>query len=611
MLNNSLSELTVDSLKQRLKFIKEARKVTRKGDLIKEISKYLLSDRLKGYWLLLDKWEKLAIAEALYHWNGQIHIDRFKAKYEVDLTSSFKEQNYYDRHQNKKQSALCLFFINKYIPQDLQLLLKNFVQQPERNQVLITDNVPENYINGKINGKNINGEEDLIPIKIINTETMVRHDLSAVLNLIKNGQITVSDKTNIATSASLRKIEEVLIAGDYFHLDQQEDLENYEGGAIRPIRPYAWPLLLQASSLVKRNGKKLVLTAKGIKALTGNIQDSIKEIYNSWVKKGLLDEFKRINLIKGQASKGHGRGKLMSDVAIRRGEIDSILCECPDQQWIAINHFFKFVQAGGYDLKLCNNDFGLYLADRDYGVLAYAENYFEVHEGRYILVYLFEYLATLGMIDIAYIPPYYVRSDYQDLWGADGVQFLSRYDGLLYFKINPLGWYCMNMTSQYKASEVCVSPLLKINKYLEIELIRKIEADELQILKQFAVQEEENYWVLSEDLTLDAIELGQNEEDFCRFLEQYNDKCLPKEVIEFFKLIKDRANSLVDGGMVKIIHSSSSLIKKICNDPSTKNLCQYVDAKSLIVYSKKEKEFSRAIKKMGYLLPNLLQQRGM
>jgi len=600
MLTNLLSELTVDLLKQRIKFIKKARKVTRKDDLIKEISKYLLSDSLIDYWQLLDKWEKLAVAESLYHWNGQIHLDRFKAKYAIDLTHSFNYQNYYDSQSNKKQSALCLFFINKYIPQDLQLLLKKFVQEPAGNQVLITENLPENYSIGKYK----NADDDLIPIRIINTETMVRHDLSAVLNLIKNGQITVSDKTSIATSASIRKIEEVLLGGDYFQLDQQENLDSYEGGPIRPIRPYAWPLLLQSSSLVKRNGKKLALTAKGIKALSSNFYDCIKEIYQSWLKKGLLDEFKRINLIKGQTSRGRGRGKLMSSVPIRRVEIDSILCECPDQEWIAINHFFQFIQAGDSDLKLCNSDFGLYLADRDYGALAYAKNYFEVHEGRYILVYLFEYLATLGMIDIAYIPPYYVRDDYQDLWGADEVQFLSRYDGLLYFKINPLGWYCMNMASQYKASEVSVSPLLQINKYLEIELIRKIEADELQILKQFAVQEEENYWILSEDLTLDAIDTGQSEEDFYRFLEQYNDKALPEEVIEFFKLIKERATSLIDGGMALIIHSSSSLIKKLCNDPGTKNLCQAVNSKSLIVTTKKEKEFSKAIKKMGYLLPN-------
>ena len=600
MLNNSLSELTVDLLKQRLKFIKKAKKVTRKDDLIEELSKYLLSDSLKDYWQLLDKWEKLAVAEALYHWNGQIFLDRFKAKYEVDLTHYFHYQNYYDRKSNTKESALCLFFINKQIPQDLQLLLKKFVQEPNENRVIITENIPENYIFEK----NKNDDYDSTSIKIINTETMVRHDFSAVLNLIKNGQITVSDKTCIATSASLRKIEEVLLGGDYFHLDQQEDLEQYAGGPIRPIRPYAWPLLLQSSSLVKRNGKKLALTAKGVKALSSNFYDGIKEIYRSWLKKGLLDEFKRINLIKGQTSRGRGRGKLMSNVAIRRGEIDTILCDCPEQEWIDINHFFRFVQAGDYDLELCNSDFGLYVVDKSYGALVYANNYFEVHEGRYILVYLFEYLATLGMIDIAYIPPYYVRDDYQDLWGSDEAQFLSRYDGFLYFKINPLGRYCMLMTSQYQASEVCVSPLLQINKYLEIELIRKIETDELQILKQFAVQEEENYWTLSEDLTLDAIDSGQNEEDFYQFLEQYNDKDLPKEVMEFFKLIKDRTTSLIDGGMAQIIHSSSSLIKKLCNDPSTKNLCQCVNSKSLIVSSKKEKEFSKAIKKMGYLLPN-------
>jgi hypothetical protein len=60
-------------------------------------------------------------------------------------------------------------------------------------------------------------------------------------------------------------------------------------------------------------------------------------------------------------------------------------------------------------------------------------------QARYALCLLFEYAATLGLLDVAYIPPHDARPDYRGNWGTDDLPFLSRYDGLLYFRINPLG----------------------------------------------------------------------------------------------------------------------------------------------------------------------------
>jgi hypothetical protein len=55
------------------------------------------------------------------------------------------------------------------------------------------------------------------------------------------------------------------------------------------------------------------------------------------------------------------------------------------------------------------------------------------------LAFLFEYVATLGVIDVAYIPPTGSRNDFHDRWGTDDFTCLSRYDGLMYLRINALG----------------------------------------------------------------------------------------------------------------------------------------------------------------------------
>jgi hypothetical protein len=52
---------------------------------------------------------------------------------------------------------------------------------------------------------------------------------------------------------------------------------------------------------------------------------------------------------------------------------------------------------------------------------------------------LFEYAATLGVVDVAYAGPRGARDDHRDLPGADARDCLSRYDGLAAIRVNELG----------------------------------------------------------------------------------------------------------------------------------------------------------------------------
>ncbi len=270
-------------------------------------------------------------------------------------------------------------------------------------------------------------------------------------------------------------------------------------------------------------------------------------------------------------------------------------------EWINIEDLFRFIHASDFNLNICNDYYRLYLGEQNYGTLAYANNPFEMIEGRYIMVYFFEYLATLGLLDIAYTPPYYVRSDYRHLWGADDIDFLSRYDGLLYFRINTLGEYCLGLTSQYEPKQIATPYLFEINRHLDINLIREIQPNEEQILTLFASKNSDNEWEFSERKTLATIETGQKTQDIYDFLKQRTEADLAVEVKDFFAEQDHKASAFVDGGRAQIIHSSAHLIKIISSEISTKNLCHKIDAKTVIVSEKKEKEFYKALKKLGYL----------
>ena len=82
----------------------------------------------------------------------------------------------------------------------------------------------------------------------------------------------------------------------------------------------------------------------------------------------------------------------------------------------------------------------LYVVDSYFGSLGHAgSRTWDLVEGRYALCVLFEYAATLGLIDVAYTDPRGARDDYRALWGADQLSCLSRYDGLSAVRVNELG----------------------------------------------------------------------------------------------------------------------------------------------------------------------------
>jgi len=61
--------------------------------------------------------------------------------------------------------------------------------------------------------------------------------------------------------------------------------------------------------------------------------------------------------------------------------------------------------------------------------------------------FLFESLATLGLIDFAYTYPHSLWPELGDSWGIDELSFCGRYDGLLYVRLNALGAYCLGMAN--------------------------------------------------------------------------------------------------------------------------------------------------------------------
>ena len=270
------------------------------------------------------------------------------------------------------------------------------------------------------------------------TERQALPWLRSVSELTTTGRIRCSDKTKRPAATSVGAIAEVLSAGDFY-----PDL---------PIASYAWPLLLQAGGLAHLTGTKLQLTSTG-RVATGNpTATTIRDLWRRWLTHGVIDEFSRIEEIKGQR-----RPNVLTAVTRRRATVAEGLTTCPVGEWIAVDELFHRMRRRGLNPTIARGEralFRLYIGHVEHGSLGYAGFHdWPILEGRYTLAVLFEYAATLGLIDVQYVRPEGARTDYHQNWGDDDRPFLSRYDGLVAIRLNPLGAFATGVGRDYTAAE--------------------------------------------------------------------------------------------------------------------------------------------------------------
>ena len=250
-------------------------------------------------------------------------------------------------------------------------------------------------------------------------------NLVAVLELAADGQVRCSVTTRRPSAATVKLVEDVLVAGDY-----------YETG--EPIAAFAWPLLIRAGGLARLTGTRLELSPRGRATLAKPSYEALGTLWARWLGGVSTDEMARIEAIKGQRRPG-----TLTSAVTRRAAVAVGLAALEPGSWTGVGKLLTILRTQRPRLVAARNLralWRLYLVDSYYGSLGHAgPRAWEVIEGRYALCVLLEYAATLGLIDVAYTDPRGARDDYRTLWGADELACLSRYDGLVAVRVNELG----------------------------------------------------------------------------------------------------------------------------------------------------------------------------
>jgi hypothetical protein len=571
-----------------------------KDEIILLISSRLSAGNLPSLWARLGEIEKAVISEAVHSTDGRHAPDRFLAKY--GQQPNWISLGRFGRRDPESPLGV-LFCGGQSLPQELQERLKCFVPTPAAATLQALDGIPTTYelpwTHWDRRQKVYVEESTKVPLVCRETEVSALHDLFAVLRLVDAEKISISDKTLRPSASAIRAVADVLHGGDFY----EESVDQKAGEAAGPIKAFAWPLILQAAGFTHLKSGYLEISKDARTALAGHPAEAVKHAWENWLSGSEFDEFNRVEAIKGQS----GRGKRgMTEPYERREAIADGLAECPIGRWIEVEEFFRYLRAAGHGFAVTEDPLMLYIGEYQYGNLGYLESRaWTALQARYALCFLFEYVATLGLIDVAYVPPAGIRPDFRKFWGTSDSRYLSRYDGLLYFRLNPLGVYCLDVVNEYAPKTPEAKRVFHVLPNREVAATGEplSPADRL-MLGTYLLEVSERLFRFESTKILQALEKGHSLEDLKSFLAARSLEPLPDAVSRWLDEHQERFGALRDRGRARLIEcADGSLALLIANDSRLKNLCLPAGERHLVVPAASESAFRRLLRELGYAVP--------
>lgn len=588
----------------------KASRPARKEQLVRSINRILLS-RVRDEWNGLRKAEKRVIQEAVHDTFGRLDVDKFVAKY-----GTLPNRKRFDTRYGQSKVATKLdLFLHKserhgpasWIPRDLQQLLRDFVPAPPLPALSGQAEFPPTaelksprYSYDAKSGKSVKViTKTPVQLESRDMEAAAKAGLLTVLSLIDQGKISVSTATKRPSATSTKRIAGALDDGDFYELTGGE-------ADIGPIQAFAWPMLVQAGRLAKQDGSRLELTAAGRKALSSPPHETLKLLWNRWLKSKIIDELSRIEAIKGQT---RGRGKRgLRAVEPRRWAIEEALAHCPPRGVVSIDAFARFIVAADLKFEVTRAPWALYMGDAHYGgQYGESERNWSIFQDRYLLCFLFEYVATLGMIDVAFVHPSGARKELWELTGQFEDTFLSRYDGLKYFRLTLLGAYCLGLADTYEPETPRKSTPMSVFPDRRIVVQNgSLDGEERAFLRRCADEDEPGLvWRLSTEKILRAIETGLDIGTVREFLSARDEQPLPELVEGFLSRIESRARAIRPKGTGVVFECDSvETVETLLSDRKIAKFSLRAGERTIVVNTSSENAFRKAARTMGFGFDN-------
>ena len=223
----------------------------------------------------------------------------------------------------------------------------------------------------------------------------------------------------------------------------------------------------------------------------------------------------------------------------------------------------------------------------------------------YLRAFLFESMATLGLVDVAYVRPHGLWPEFRSWSGTDDLPFCSRYDGLLYVRLNALGAYCLDLSEAFEPPPLARPGLYKVLPNHDLVLgVAAPAAGDVATLEMFAEPQSDLVWRLSRQAILSHLERGGTAAELRQAIQGHAQNDVPENVLALLDDIARRAASIRSLEEALLIDCGDPVVAaELAADAGTAKHCQRAGEKYLVVRKKSQRAFRHAAKAAGYVLP--------
>ncbi|MEM7799264.1 MAG: hypothetical protein AAF633_08750 [Chloroflexota bacterium] len=568
-----LDYLTSDVLKEYVSFLGGKSSITRKADRIAFICGVLLDPgSLSIFWNQMDSVSQRAVSTA-YHNGGSFNQNAFVAQYGAlperpDIGRRLDYWNFY-----LSPMLFDLLLIDGAIPPDVMPLLGDLVLHEDRYRL-------EGVADDPIWIQDPEGNQ--FPITIIETETGGRINLLTYLRMVEQGQLSFASSSRRLTAGSIKKVYGQLVDGDFV-----EAPEKMTGNFV--VRPFALDVFTQSSGFMTSHRN---LSKEGKAFLETQDIEMFEDAFQQWVEKGSFDELSRIDEIKGLRSKK----TRLTVPSSRREKIIEALSWCPAGEWIHIQELFRAMIIWDFDIELeTTPDYNLSIKEFYWEMST--QEYHVYIKFPYVVIILIEYLATLGLIDVAitHYSPY----------GGDNITFENPtevYENLCHFRINAFGAYVFGQADEYLPHSASTGAKFSIDGDLCLTLSANALPGDKLFVETLSEPLEENRYKLNTIHLLDAIHSGQAFASIRSFLLNGIEGQAPAELLVWLDTLEANLKAVKPKQKATIYTVNKAVAALMETDQVLRSLGDLLTANTVLITSGKDNKFRKRLKELGYLV---------
>jgi len=165
----------------------------------------------------------------------------------------------------------------------------------------------------------------------------------------------------------------------------------------------------------------------------------------------------------------------------------------------------------------------------------------------------------------------------------------------MYFRITPLGAYCLEIDSTYPPAPVEVEPVLRVLPNLEVAAIgAELEPGDRLALDAYAAQVSDLVWRLDPGALLVATDEGRAAEEIREFLNARCSTTIPDTVPRQLEDVSNRSGKVRDRGLAHPVEcADAALAALIANHSRTRKHCMRPGERHLVVPASSEAAFKR------------------